>query len=263
MKKKITGLICAVIICMAAQVMGEEIETQDKWSSALKTAARNMVQAGVKEGDAVEMIGTMERARIREQNIVQAQQIIQKALQQGLPAEGIMEKVHEGVAKQVPGELIVKAMEQVRSRYAYSYAKAEKFSTSAKQKEQLGQAIADGLTAGLVKGDVDRVLAQVEEKTADMDESQKAELALQVMEKARDMVRQGVASETAAGEMHQMMNRNTVRQAASSKDGAFSGNSDNGGQGSGSGNSSGSGGSGSGGGAGGSGNGSGGGPGKG
>ncbi len=138
----------------------------------------------------------MTEAGFTEQQVVQVRSMISAARQKGLPAEAVTDKIHEGIAKRIAPERIVQAAERVTSRYEYGYALAEKLATEKQQVAQLGKTMADGLAAGLTRGDAERIVEQLQARKEAMNRSQLQSLAQEAMRTARDLSRQGVSSRT-------------------------------------------------------------------
>ena len=115
----------------------------------VRTQTREMIQAGVPTEDAVKMTRNLVQHQFRNALALQAQDEVIDACRQGLPHEPLMSKLQEGLAKQVPPEKVVQAMQTVRERYAYAYRYAKQVTSDKVNQKMLGEALSQGLAAGL------------------------------------------------------------------------------------------------------------------
>jgi len=193
--KRFLFAACMVLI-FSTYVLADDVDTSlgDAVSEQLKASTRATIQAGMDSEDAVHMTAIMQQNRFTQELAIRAQEIIRKGLQDGLPYDPIMNKAMEGMAKQVQHQNIVEAMEKTRARYAYSYQKAGQLADSKQLRQQLGNTIAQAMTAGLAQGDVDRIMQRLQ--TRDMTRDQLCDLAQESFTTLREMTRLGVDSET-------------------------------------------------------------------
>ena len=152
--------------------------------------------AALAEDTPAEINRVMTEAGFTEQQVVQVRSMINTARQKGLPAEAVTDKIHEGIAKRVAPDRIVQAAERVTSRYEYGYALAEKLATEKQQVAQLGKTMADGLAAGLTRGDAEQIVEQLQARKEEMNRTELQSLAQEAVRTARDLSRQGVSSKT-------------------------------------------------------------------
>ena len=201
----------------AADIVDEQLPASAP--EPLKAQTRAMIQAGVPQEDAVKMTRAMLQNRFELQHMLAAQTIVQEAHQQGLPVKPITDKAYEGIAKQVRSAAVVRAMQNVRSRYEFAYSKAALINQSSKEQQQLGNKLAACLSAGVSKADAERIMASLHGRIQTMDQSRAHALSVETLNTTRDMARLGASStETAnvvcqalqqgyaAGEMNQMRN---------------------------------------------------------
>lgn len=163
--------------------------------AAVKDRAREMIQKGIAGEDAVQFILAMNANRFREEQILRAQAIVLEAQGRGLPAKPIINKAFEGMAKQVPPERTLQAMEVVSSRYAFAFEQARSVTRTAEQIGRLGNMLAESLAAGLQEQDASRIMGRLQERSPKMDQNQTEELAAACLAMARDMSRLGVSSD--------------------------------------------------------------------
>ncbi len=144
------------------------------------------------------MTRVMNKAGFAPQQISRVQQLISVAKQKGLPEKAIAGKVHEGIAKGIAPENIVRATERVTSRYEYGYDLAERLADNKQQVARLGNTVAAGIAAGLQRRDAEKIVNSLHSKSQGMDRKGLYSLAEETLLTARDMSRRGVSSATTA-----------------------------------------------------------------
>lgn len=178
----------------------------------VRQLTQEMNSQGIPEAQAQRMFTLMHQQRYQERNIVRAQQTIQNAAREDLPTEPLMSKAMEGMAKQVPEEQVIAAMERVRERYSYSYRQARSLSADRKTIEPVAEAIADSLAAGMTDREMDMIMTQLQVRTRQQARNQADDLSLQTMQTVRSMVRLGGKSTDVSDTVCQaLQNRYTAR----------------------------------------------------
>jgi hypothetical protein len=161
-------------------------------SPQVRTSTREMINAGIPEKDAIGITQLMTRSMFQERQILQVHQKIRETAQEGLPSGPVMNKVREGIAKKAGAEQVVRAMDQTRSRYSYAYRQARSLNDTGVP-SPLGDAIAEGMAAGMGQGDMDQIMARLKTRERTMTRDQIQSLATGSFAAARDMTRSGVA----------------------------------------------------------------------
>jgi hypothetical protein len=208
------SILISLAVCVGP-AQADEVEQQIGQMAGQKvmSGTRQMIQAGIPEDAAVKMTRAMIQHQFREENTLRAQQIVLDARKKGLPPSPIMNKAYEGMAKNVPDRAIVQAMEKTRSRYAYAYERSLELTTRTQAKHQIGNAIADGLSAGMSQKDMDRIAAGLQERKKDQSQEQINELARETFKAVRTMARLGVSSINAAETVYQaLQNQYSARE---------------------------------------------------
>jgi hypothetical protein len=170
--------------------------------------------------EAIRMTRSMIQKRFREDYTIEAQHMLIQTMQEDLPSGPIMNKAFEGMAKNMPDDAIVQAMEKTRARYSYAYKTAGTITANRNNRNAIGDVIAQGMGAGMQEPDMDRIMTQLATRTRQMTRDDAEALALQTCLAARVMARMGVESENVsdvmskalqnrytAGEMQQLANR--------------------------------------------------------
>lgn len=157
--------------------------------------AREMTAAGVPVEEARQLAGAMIANRFEPDGMLRAQAIVVEAHRQGLPVRPVIHKALEGMAKQVPPERILLAMQAVTARYAFAYDRARSLSLPKDQVETMGNLLAESLAAGLEEPDADRLIQRLRESSGKTGAGGKERLAAACLAMLRDMTRLGAGSE--------------------------------------------------------------------
>jgi hypothetical protein len=155
-----------------------------------------MSALGIPEAQAQKMLTQMVQNRLQKQNRVRAQQVVVDTAKAGLPTEPVMSKAMEGMAKQAGEQQIIAAMETVQSRYAHASRKAKALSDDNESIATMTRDIADSMAAGMKAEDIEPVMAQLQVRTRNRQQTRNKaeddELAVQTMQTVRTMARLGV-----------------------------------------------------------------------
>ncbi|MES0446531.1 MAG: hypothetical protein ABUJ92_08315, partial [Desulfobacterales bacterium] len=197
--KKILPIILVVFLCVLP-AWGDEVDDglPDNAGERIRTRTRAMISVGIDGDEAVKMTRMMIQNRFQNRNTLRAQQIAIDAIENGLPAEPVMNKAFEGMAKNAPEDRVVRAMEKTRDRYSHAYSYANQFTQNRDKTNDIGNALAQGFAAGMAKGDVDRTMEELRQRTRQMTRSRTEELAKESCLALRTMARLRVPSEIAA-----------------------------------------------------------------
>lgn len=156
----------------------------------------------------------------REQHMVRAQNIIQAAKQENIPVHAVVDKALEGIAKNVPDENIVRAMEQVRNRYATAIAEARQMAQSRSRQQTMTRSMVQAMSAGMPPEDMSEIAKQIRSRQRTMNRSQYEDMAQASCLALRDMARMrttpkeiketiaaAMQHQFSAGQMNQMRSR--------------------------------------------------------
>ncbi len=197
--KKIIIIMACLLLFFAVPAFADEIDDAlpTMASEDVRANVRQLVHYGMNSDDIITFTRAMIQNRFRQENTLEAQRIVMKTFQEGLPVGPVMNKAYEGMAKQIVDRNIVRAMETVRIRYSYSYGQARKITRDRSQVVELGGVIAGGLAAGIQRRDADAIMNSLRERTRDMKQNQSCLLAIATFEAVRDMSRLGAGSQEA------------------------------------------------------------------
>jgi len=189
------AFIAGGVFLLASSAFADAVEQSlSQMPAAIKDRTRAMIENGVPSEDAIQLVLAMNANRFKEEQILKAQGIVLEAQGRGLPTKPVINKVFEGMAKQVAPERTLQAMEAVSSRYAFAYDQARSITKNTEQAGQLGKMLAESLAAGLKEQDALQIMSQLQEKSPKMNRDQMDELAAACLAMARDMSRLGVSS---------------------------------------------------------------------
>ncbi len=115
MKKVITALFLLAFMASGARADSIDDALGTDTSPQVRESVREMVRAGIHQDDAIGITRAMVLNRYQERNVLQVHQSVREARRAGLPTEPLMNKLREGIAKQVRSEAVAKAVDQVRA----------------------------------------------------------------------------------------------------------------------------------------------------
>jgi hypothetical protein len=215
--KKFIAIVCILLFSLfsATSVLADEVEDSlaGLANEQVMATTRVMIQNGIEKDDAVGMTKLMLQNQFSLQQTLQAQEMLMQALQSGLPAEPLMNKAYEGMAKKIQSGTVLQAMESVRSRYAFAYRKAGQLTEEPEEISSLGNMMANALAAGFERGDIDRIMDRLQDMTQTMDRKRTADLATETCMTLRDMARLGVSSEAITDVVSEALSQNyTARE---------------------------------------------------
>jgi hypothetical protein len=225
-------IICMAIFFCASVALADPVEEglPKTATQQVKDSTRQMLNQGFNTENMIDMTRQMLANNFSQQQVLQAHAILMNARQQGLQTELIMNKAHEGLAKQVQPKAVVQAMEQVRSRHAFASKQARVITNDKAKMNQMAAILAGSMAAGMNHEDADRIMQVLQERTRDMTRAHAEDLAMQTFMTTRMMARLGMHSQAVgdsickalqqghnAQEMHNM--RNTIM--ANSRDHSF------------------------------------------
>ncbi len=204
--KKITISIFFLVLYLStalADAIDDRLpsETPDK----LKTSTRQMIRAGLKRDDAIEMTRSMLENNFTIEEALKAQQIIVNAYKEGIPPEPLKNKIFEGLTKNVKPDRIVRAMEIVLSRYTFAYERVAVLSKEKSHLGRLGNTLSAALAAGLKNEDATRICSMIQDKAHNANRDARNRLAFETLKTARDMARLGVDSKAVADVLTQAL----------------------------------------------------------
>ncbi len=136
----------------------------------------------------------METAGFTEQQRTQVENRLELAQKNGVPETVMIDKLEEGIAKQVAPDRIIQALDRIASRYSHARQLAGTLTQDTKKRARLSHIVAAGMAAGLPFETVEKIASQVKGQQAKG--SLDYQLTKEVMMMARDLSRRGIKPET-------------------------------------------------------------------
>ena len=188
--KKMPHILLAILIFNVSAWADDQIK--ETIPTQLNEQAREMVSMGVPVEAAAKM-----QNRFQKQQMVRVRNIIRNAVQQGVPVDPLVDKALEGMAKNVSERKIVRAMEQVRNRFAAAQFEARQITQNRSRQQTMTRTMAHTMAAGMSPEDVSAVATQIRSRQRTMAREAYEALAQETCLTARDMARMGVPSQAA------------------------------------------------------------------
>ncbi len=191
--------LTGVFLTLSAAAIADEVgQSLSRLPPPVQERAREMIRAGVPTEDAVHLVAGMHASHFQAEQILKAQAIVLEAQEKGLPLTPVINKALEGMAKQVPPERTLQAMETVKSRYAFAYIQARSLAREKDPAERLGNMLAESLAAGFSEQDASRAVKQLKEHSLKGGPEHFNQIAAACLAMVRDMSRLGVSSNLSA-----------------------------------------------------------------
>ena len=193
--KKIVLTTFFVFVCVF-QAFGDEVDEglPNMATVALKTGTRHMIRAGIDSEDAIRMTRAMLENRFKHEHILKAQEIVMRSRKEGLPVEPIMNKAHEGMAKRVQEENIIRAMENVMARYGFAYQQAGELTQDEAKRQRIMEQVAECVAAGMTDSDAGRLVYRLKYRIQEMPEDEAGSLAIETFSTGKEIARLRVSS---------------------------------------------------------------------
>jgi len=179
-------------------------------SSKIKESTRQVIQLGIEPGAVIKMTKSMMADNFSEDQIIAGHEILIKAKKQNLDLaeEDIINKLHEGIAKNVSAERILQVMETYRERHEFAINRTKSMKVDDQQAKVMAKQIVDSLTAGMDESDVNNIIGMLQQKTKNEGRAEVSELSEKTLDTARTMARAGVDSKDIVDVMNNALNRN-------------------------------------------------------
>jgi hypothetical protein len=211
-EKSFTGIVALVALLLVLPVKAALADAVDDGLPAdsptgVKNSARQAIQNGLNTENVVKLTRAMQQNQFNEQQIQRAHALMIEARNSSLPVQPLTNKAFEGMAKGVPPQLIVNAMQAVQSRNAFAFQRAAQLSRDKIHIDNLGRTLAAGLAAGLSKEDADKIATMAQQRAGSMNSDQAFSLALESFQTARDVSRLGVSSSAVTGMVTQALKK--------------------------------------------------------
>jgi len=193
--KKIFFVFLFFLIHLSAVWAGNgSVENVQDRSEALKALTKTMASNGASTDEIQRMVRMLGEKKFSTVSIESIENSFSETAKAGIPIEPVIHKAYEGMAKNVPAESLVKALEKTRMRYAFAFQRAKTFTRSKDDLKQLGVVMADCMAASVAEKDMDQITEQLRIRIKE-NESNIKNLAEQSFLLGRSIARMGVPSE--------------------------------------------------------------------
>lgn len=213
MKRNILGIW--ILVCFLFVVFGTQCHAlSQQEEERIREQVREMNEVGIPGPQAAKMLTRMIQNRFQNQNLNQARQMIMNAAREGLPTESMISKALEGMAKGAGERQILRAMEAVRARHAFSRQLAGSLSEKQEELSRMEAAIADSLAAGMKREDMEAVMTRLRTRTRSQvrNATEEDSLAWETMKTVRTMARLGVRSSEVSENMCRALEQEDARE---------------------------------------------------
>ncbi|MFT5700037.1 MAG: hypothetical protein ACI8ZB_002908 [Desulforhopalus sp.] len=193
---KIITLLITLLLSMAVHASAEQL-SQPIAQQKLREVERQFIKNGISEENAHATVQAMVQSRFTLEQMVQVNRQMAPDDRLGIINRAMRDKIHEGIAKNVPPENILAATIKVRNRFEL----AEKFAHDIGQQDNalLANHYAHCLVAGLTVQDANQLAVSLQARVRNQNNRNSGRLALETLLTARDMVRQKISSATTVG----------------------------------------------------------------
>lgn len=161
--KKLLYLFLLIFLFIPSMSFSDEVDDALPAGTPerVKASVRNNVNLGVNNSGLLEMTRSMLNSRFSENQMIEAHKTLMNAKGEDLPVEPLMNKLHEGIAKQIKAEKILQAMEKVRSRYERANRLAGAYTQNKEQARSMTMHIADCMSAGVENADMEKIMERL------------------------------------------------------------------------------------------------------
>jgi hypothetical protein len=136
----------------------------DDTSAQIKDGARMIIGLGIKKRHAVKITKRMLSNNFKQEQILAAYNVLKAAKEQNLSEDPVIDKLNEGIAKDVQPDSIILAMEKVRVRYETARGSAKILSADENHIQAMTEEIAECMAAGIDASHISKVAAMLKEK---------------------------------------------------------------------------------------------------
>jgi hypothetical protein len=176
--------------------------------SKIKESARQVIQLGVEPNSVIKMTQSMIAADFSEQQIVAVHEILAKVTKRDLDEKPIINKLYEGIAKNVKPETIIQVMEINRDRYEFANAYTQNMKIDEDKAKVVAKIVADCRAANMDITSMNKIKEMLLVKNQNAPRNQALDLIDKTLNTARIMARSGVDSKDIVDVMNNAFKRN-------------------------------------------------------
>jgi hypothetical protein len=166
-------------------------------SEQIKEGAREIIQLGIKKRHIVKVTKRMIENNFDDNQVLAAYNVLIEARKKELPGDLLMDKLNEGIAKEVQPDSIIQVMEKVRVRYETASRYAKMLSDDADHIEAMTTEIAECMAAGIDADAIGMISEILNKKSKSLRKSTAESLNKRTIRAMKTMARSGVQSQDA------------------------------------------------------------------
>jgi hypothetical protein len=207
--KKIILAVCFVFF-IPSLLFADEVDKglPADTSSRIKENARQVIQLGIEANTTIKVTRDMLANNFTEHQILAGLELLMKSKKQNLSEAPIINKLYEGIAKNVGAENILQAMDKVRSRYELANSYTQNLKTNEEQSRLVSTEMAECMAAGIDKSSMNKIMEILQLKSRNIGRDDAFELNEKTLKTARTMARSGVDSRDILDIMSSAFQRN-------------------------------------------------------
>lgn len=195
MKRSLPHMAIYILLLVTSVARGASA-LPDAWSAAVQASTARLLRTGLDAGSLIPLTTTLHESGFTDQQIIETQEVIYAAIDQGLPPTPLLDKAQEGLAKHVPAPKIITAMHQVRSRYASAYRRAGSLSGDPVLRADLARMLAGAEAAGIQSAHQEQIITALRLQASETPRPRQRDLLLyDTLMTSRDLARRGISSE--------------------------------------------------------------------
>jgi hypothetical protein len=192
------NLIFLLILVFSAPsfLLADEVDSGLPSSTAdhIKDSARMVIRIGVESQGVIKMTRIMIENKYKEQQILEAHQILMNARTQNLPESPVLNKLYECIAKKTKPDNTIMAMETVRSNYETASEYAGMITGGKDQSKSMTEEIAQCMGAGIGNIDMKRMTELIRKKIKEMKTEEAQSYSKGTLTTVKIMARAGAES---------------------------------------------------------------------
>lgn len=209
MKKIITAIFLFSLIFNTV-VSAAEVDMDELISSTPPELQNQVRQSTAKSKEVAETLQNMYQHGYSKSTVSNFLNKVEQYQQRGYPVRDLTNKVNEGIAKNVRGQMVSRALNQMAQRQEFASKFAAQFASKKSVRQQIEENVKEAMTAGMKREDIQAVgsmLNQNKQQNRNM-----SLMAQEVTETAKTMSRLGVHSSQVNGVLNQAMQHNFTHQ---------------------------------------------------
>ncbi|AEI13738.1 hypothetical protein Flexsi_0040 [Flexistipes sinusarabici DSM 4947] len=194
-------------------VSAAEVKMDELISNTPAELQNQVRQAAAESREVAETLQNMYQHGYSKSTVSNFLNKVEEYQQRGYPVSDLTDKVNEGIAKNVRGQMITHALNQMAQRQEFASKFAAQFASKKSVRQQIEENVKEAMAAGMKKDDIQAVGSMLNQN---MQQNRNiSQMAKEVTETAKTMSRLGVQSSQINGVLNQAMQHNFTHQEMS------------------------------------------------